>query len=94
MGLMDLLYTLGPSGLVNTFKKFSSAYNGRDWKTASIQSRRPGVQDTRNEIVSAWFRELTSGHRLYIFGFATPGTGIHIDNLDESTPTFTPRFSR
>jgi len=94
MGLMDLLYTLGRSGLVNKHKVFSSSYNGRDWRTASAQSSRRGVQDTRNEIVSAWFRELASGHRLYIFGFATPGTGIHIDNLDESTPTFTPRFSR
>jgi hypothetical protein len=94
MGLMDLLYTLGPDGLVNTFTRFSSAYNGRDWKGASQQAFRGSVSDTRDNTVSGWFQDLAAGHRFFILWAVKPGSGISIEDFDESTPKFSPRSFR
>jgi hypothetical protein len=55
-GLMDLLYAGGPNGFTTRFPRFSSAYNGRDWKTCSRQVFRESVSNTRDNAVSRWFQ--------------------------------------
>jgi GH24 family phage-related lysozyme (muramidase) len=93
-GLMDLLYNLGLDGLVGTFTKFSSAYNGRDWKTCSRQVFRRTVSDTRDNAVSRWFEDLADGHQFFILGAVRSGSGFSIADFDETTPKFSPVLSR
>jgi len=92
MGLMDLLYTGGANGFTTRFPRFSSAYNGRDWKGASREVFRRTVSDTRDNTVSDWFEDLAAGHRFFVWGPVKPGSGFSIEDFDESTPKFSPGF--
>ncbi len=48
IGLLDMIYSLGPKGLFVGFPKFCSAVDAQDWKACARESRRRNVSDNRN----------------------------------------------
>ncbi|GAB3028413.1 hypothetical protein GCM10027285_08370 [Oleiagrimonas citrea] len=48
--MYDMIYNLGAAGL-KKFKKFAKAVKAKDWKTAAAESKRGGVQQSRNDYV-------------------------------------------
>ncbi len=57
MGLLDMIYTLGLTKFLASFKNFNPAVQRRDWKMAANESSRSTVHDSRNQIVRQWFEE-------------------------------------
>ncbi|MFY7837328.1 MAG: hypothetical protein ACOVQ0_13730 [Novosphingobium sp.] len=58
VGLMDMVYNLGPNGLAKKFKNFGRAINnpkGPDWKRAALESHRPQLSAERNKEVKDLF---------------------------------------
>ena len=48
IGLLDMIYSLGPKGLFVGFPKFCAAVDAQDWKACARESRRRNVSDNRN----------------------------------------------
>ena len=48
LGLMDMVFNLGNSGLVNKFPSFTRAARAKDWETCAKECRRRGIGDRRN----------------------------------------------
>jgi len=48
LGLLDMIYSLGPKGLFVGFPKFCAAADDEDWKACARESKRGGVSDSRN----------------------------------------------
>ncbi len=57
MAILDMAYTLGPTGTREKFKKFTGAVRRRDWKRAAIESNRRDVGPGRNAIIRQWLDE-------------------------------------
>ncbi len=72
MGLLDMAYTLGPTGTRDTFKRFTAAARRRNWKVAAKESNRPqvspqaGVTPDRNQIVHQWFEQASRQEHFFI----------------------------
>ena len=58
LGLMDMAFNLGNSGLVNKFPSFTKAVREADWTVCAQECQRTGISDERNEEV----RKLFSSH--------------------------------
>lgn len=56
-GLLDMVFNLGESGLMNKFPKFVDAVKKQDWKTASSECKRSGIPQSRNEEVKKLFED-------------------------------------
>ncbi len=66
MGILDLAYTLGPTGTRDTYKKFTAATRRRNWKLAAKESDRSQVSSTRNGIVDQWFNQAAKQEHFFI----------------------------
>lgn len=55
LGLMDMAFNLGSSGLINKFPTFTRAVRAGDWQTCAKECRRRGIQDSRNAEVRELF---------------------------------------
>ncbi len=66
MGILDLAYTLGPTGTRDKYKDFTAAVRRRNWKLAAKESDRPQVSSTRNGIVDQWFNQAAKQERFFI----------------------------
>ena len=55
LGLMDMAYNLGLSGLVNKFPSFVRAARNRDWSGCAKECQRRGIGDHRNEATRKLF---------------------------------------
>ncbi len=66
MGILDLAYTLGPTGTRDTYKKFTAAVRRRNWQLAAKESDRSQVSSTRNGIVDQWFNQADKQEHFYI----------------------------
>lgn len=53
--LFDMIFNLGASKIVNVFKSFDAAVKAGNWSTAATESRRSGIQASRNEYVQKLF---------------------------------------
>lgn len=54
-GLVDMVFNLGISNLVNGFPTFTAAVQNKDWNTAANQCHRQGISDARNDFVKNLF---------------------------------------
>jgi GH24 family phage-related lysozyme (muramidase) len=57
LGLLDMAFNLGNSGLVNKFPTFCKAVKAEDWEACARECKRRGISDDRNAETSALFRE-------------------------------------
>ena len=55
LGLMDMAFNLGNSGLVNKFPSFTRAARARDWAKCAKECERKGISKTRNDEVRHLF---------------------------------------
>ena len=65
-GILDLAYTLGPTGTRDKYKDFTAAVRRRNWKLAAKESDRPQVSSTRNGIVDQWLKQAAKQERFFI----------------------------
>ena len=66
MGILDIAYTLGPTGTRDTYKNFTVAVRRRNWKLAAKESDRSQVSSTRNGIVDQWFNQAAKQEHFFI----------------------------
>ncbi len=66
MGILDLAYTLGPTGTRDKYRNFTAAVRRRNWKLAAKESDRSQVSSTRNGIVDQWFSQAAKQERFFI----------------------------
>ena len=66
MGILDLAYTLGPTGTRDKYKDFTAAVRRRNWKLAAKESDRPQVPSTRNGIVDQWLKQAAKQEHFFI----------------------------
>jgi len=57
LGLIDMAFNLGNSGLINKFPSFTRAAREEDWASCQRECHRRGISDTRNEEVKTLFGE-------------------------------------
>jgi GH24 family phage-related lysozyme (muramidase) len=57
LGLLDMAFNLGNSGLVKKFPTFCKAVKAEDWEACAIECNRRGISDERNAETCALFRE-------------------------------------
>lgn len=57
VGLMDLIYSLGPQGLFHGYPKFCAAVDAKDWHTAAEECGRQKVSPERNAALRGLFLE-------------------------------------
>ena len=65
-GILDLAYTLGPTGTRDKYKDFTAAVRRRNWKLAAKESDRPQVSSIRNGIVDQWLKQAAKQERFFI----------------------------
>ena len=53
--LFDMIFNLGATKIVSVFKNFDKAVKAGDWSKAATESKRTGIQSTRNEYVRKLF---------------------------------------
>lgn len=59
LGMLDMAFNLGISGLVSKFPAFTRAARSADWETCAIECKRKQVQTSRNETVKQLFLSCT-----------------------------------
>ncbi len=57
LGILDMAFNLGNSGLVNKFPSFTAAALNEDWSSCERECNRRGISDSRNTEVKNLFRE-------------------------------------
>lgn len=62
IGLFDMIYNLGKSGIVDKFPKFTSYVKNQNWEEAAKQSHRPQISAARNKYVADLFLSCVAGH--------------------------------
>lgn len=60
LGLMDMAFNLGNSGLVNKFPTFTRAAREHDWEGCANECHRKDIADSRNQEVADLFSSATS----------------------------------
>lgn len=58
IGLMDMAFNLGNSGLVNKFPTFTNAARTKDWETCATECQRRDISDERNEEAIELFKSI------------------------------------
>lgn len=58
MGLLDMSFNLGPSGLLTKFPHFIQDVKDRNWQGAQAQCRRPQLSMPRNDWTVSCFTEI------------------------------------
>ncbi len=71
MGLLDMVYTLGLTELLNQFDTFNPAVRRRDWKLAAVESSRKKIASSRNQIVQQWFEQAAKQEPFFVFFLCT-----------------------
>ena len=66
MGLLDMIYTLGLTKLLDQFDDFNPAVRRRDWKLAASESSRKKIAPSRNQIVRQWFEQAAKQEPFFI----------------------------
>jgi GH24 family phage-related lysozyme (muramidase) len=56
LGLLDMIYSLGPSGLFRGFPEFCSAVDRQEWAVCAREGIRGNVSPTRNEELQQLFQ--------------------------------------
>ena len=67
IGLLDMIYSLGPQGLFHAFPKFCAAVDAQDWETCALEGDRRNVSAARNADLKQLFLDADAG------GAATSG---------------------
>jgi GH24 family phage-related lysozyme (muramidase) len=57
VGIIDMVYGLGPAGLFRGFPKFCSAVDRKDWAACATEGIRGNVSQSRNQELQELFRE-------------------------------------
>ena len=57
LGLLDMAFNLGNSGLVKKFPTFCKAVKAENWEVCAVECNRRGISDERNAETCALFRE-------------------------------------
>ena len=57
LGLMDMVFNLGNTGLVDKFPTFTKAAREKDWATCAKECERRGIGDRRNEMTKKLFED-------------------------------------
>lgn len=57
LGLMDMVFNLGNSGLINKFPTFTRAARAKDWRTCANECQRIGISNTRNAMTKKLFED-------------------------------------
>lgn len=57
LGLMDMVFNLGNTGLVNKFPTFTKAAREHNWAICARECHRRGISDERNEMTKKLFNE-------------------------------------
>lgn len=57
LGLMDMVFNLGNSGLINKFPTFTRAARAKDWRTCANECERGGIGDARNAMTKKLFED-------------------------------------
>ncbi len=60
LGLLEMIYNLGESGLFDKFPSFIKAVKAKDWTTASSECNRIGPSKARNDATKALFTKAGS----------------------------------
>ena len=55
LGLVDMVFNLGSSGLINKFPTFTRAARAHDWQSCAAECRRRGISEARNKEVKGLF---------------------------------------
>lgn len=58
LGLMDMVFNLGNSGLINKFPSFTSSAREENWAGCAVECNRKGVADSRNQEVKDLFNSV------------------------------------
>ncbi len=66
MGLLDMIYTLGLTRLLDQFDTFNPAVRRRDWKLAAIESSRKKIAPSRNQIIQQWFEQAAKQEPFFV----------------------------
>ncbi len=61
IGLLDMIYSLGPRGLFTGFPKLCSAVDAQDWKACAEESQRRNVSTSRNADLRQLFLDAAAG---------------------------------
>ncbi len=59
LGLMDMAFNLGNSGLINKFPSFTRAARAQNWQGCAEECDRRGISDERNDEVKKLFGSIT-----------------------------------
>lgn len=57
IGLLDMIYSLGPKGLFVGYPAFCAAAAKSDWRACARESKRRNVSESRNQDLAQLFRE-------------------------------------
>jgi len=57
LGLMDMAFNLGNSGLINKFPTFTRAARAKNWRICASECRRVGISDARNAMTKQLFED-------------------------------------
>jgi GH24 family phage-related lysozyme (muramidase) len=61
LGLLDMIYSLGPRGLFNGYPKFCKAVDKQDWATCAKEGARRNVSPSRNSDLQQLFLDAAAG---------------------------------
>lgn len=59
LAVVDMAFNLGVSGLTHKFPKFMNALRAGDWHTCSLECRRNGISNDRNDWTRGQFEQTT-----------------------------------
>jgi GH24 family phage-related lysozyme (muramidase) len=62
IGLLDMIYSLGPQGLFKGFPKFCAAAEAQDWTACAHEGARRNVSQTRNDDLKRLFQEAANSN--------------------------------
>ena len=57
LGLMDMVFNLGNTGLIHKFPTFTRAARTKDWRTCAQEYRRNGISAARNNMTKKLFED-------------------------------------
>lgn len=77
IGLLDMVYSLGPDGFVKGYPKLCAAVVKKDWTTAANECERKGVSPTRNKDCKQLFLDAVNS-------IADAGAGLESVGMTEA----------
>ncbi len=76
--ILDMAYTLGPTGARDKFKRFTGAARRRNWKLAAIESIRTDVGPGRNAITRQWLNAAAQQEHFFIHASCTKAIKLEL----------------